>query len=195
MSYYQILEVSIELLQRVRLANRGRLLLRTPGPVPFGTCICSNVESILSWNLSCLRTFWVSNTPRYFYFTLYWILMVGWFYLRIYVALVVFQPYRDLEAGHNQSLKIQVARPGFEPGPLDTQAKSLTTQPPLLPTWFWWLFPFWRRLFVLILYKEDYCWLLTVYIATHDNEVFQFGAHVGGHSKCYSQVGQGSHGY
>ena len=36
-------------LQRVRLANRGRLLLRIPGPVPFGTCICSNVETILSW--------------------------------------------------------------------------------------------------------------------------------------------------
>ena len=36
-------------LQRVQLANRGRLLLRTPGPVPFGTCICSNVETILSW--------------------------------------------------------------------------------------------------------------------------------------------------
>ena len=36
-------------LQRVRLANRGRLLLRTPGHVPFGTCICSNVEPILSW--------------------------------------------------------------------------------------------------------------------------------------------------
>ena len=36
-------------LQGVRLANRGRLLLRTPGPVPFGTCICSNVETILSW--------------------------------------------------------------------------------------------------------------------------------------------------
>ena len=35
-------------LQRVRLANRGRLLLRTPGPVPLGTCICSNVETILS---------------------------------------------------------------------------------------------------------------------------------------------------
>ena len=35
-------------LQRLRLANRGRLLLRTPGPVPFGTCICSNVEAILS---------------------------------------------------------------------------------------------------------------------------------------------------
>ena len=36
-------------LQRVRLANRGRLLLRTPGPVPFRTCICSIVETILSW--------------------------------------------------------------------------------------------------------------------------------------------------
>ena len=24
------------------------LLLRTPGPVPFGICICSNVETILS---------------------------------------------------------------------------------------------------------------------------------------------------
>ena len=36
-------------LQRVRLANRGRLLLRTPGPVPVGTCICSNVDTILSW--------------------------------------------------------------------------------------------------------------------------------------------------
>ena len=35
-------------LQRMRLANRGRLLLRTPGPVPFGTCICSNVETIIS---------------------------------------------------------------------------------------------------------------------------------------------------
>ena len=37
------------ILQWVRLANRGRLLLRTPGPVPFGTCILSNFETILSW--------------------------------------------------------------------------------------------------------------------------------------------------
>ena len=36
-------------LQRVRLAKRGRFLLRTPGPVPFGTCICSKVETILFW--------------------------------------------------------------------------------------------------------------------------------------------------
>ena len=33
--YYQILEVSIEHCNGVPLANRGRLLLRTPGPVPF----------------------------------------------------------------------------------------------------------------------------------------------------------------
>ena len=36
-------------LQRVRLANRGRLLLRTPGPVQIGTCIWSYVGAILSW--------------------------------------------------------------------------------------------------------------------------------------------------
>ena len=42
-------EVSIRQLQRVRLDNRGRLLLRTPGPVPFGTCFCSYVEIIHSW--------------------------------------------------------------------------------------------------------------------------------------------------
>ena len=42
--------------------------------------------------------------------------IVGWLVvLRIYVALAIFQPYRDLEAEDNQSLKIQVARPGIEP--------------------------------------------------------------------------------
>ena len=37
-------KVSIEHMQRVRHATRGRLLLRTPGPVPFGICKCSFVE-------------------------------------------------------------------------------------------------------------------------------------------------------
>ena len=41
-------KVCIEHLQRVRLTNRGRLLIWTPGPVPFGTCISSNNETILS---------------------------------------------------------------------------------------------------------------------------------------------------
>ena len=44
-------------MQRVRHANRGRLLLRTPGPVPFWECMCSNVQTNLSLNLSCFRTF------------------------------------------------------------------------------------------------------------------------------------------
>ena len=38
-------EVSIEHLQRVRHAKKGRLLFRTPGPVPYGICKCSFVET------------------------------------------------------------------------------------------------------------------------------------------------------
>ena len=42
--------------------------------------------------------------------------LVGWLVvLRINVDLAIFQPYLDLEAGDNQSLKVQVARPGIEP--------------------------------------------------------------------------------
>ena len=38
--------VSIEHLRRVWHADRIRLLLRTPGPVPFGICKCSFVETV-----------------------------------------------------------------------------------------------------------------------------------------------------
>ena len=39
----------------------------------------------------------------------------GWLVvLRINVDLAIFQPYLDLEAGDNQSLKVQVARQGIE---------------------------------------------------------------------------------
>ena len=48
LTFYLIVQGS----QRVRHANRGRLLLRTPGPVPLWTCMCSNVETNLSW--TCL---------------------------------------------------------------------------------------------------------------------------------------------
>ena len=41
--------------------------------------------------------------------------LVGWLFFFINVDLAIFQPYLDLEAGDNQSLKIQVARPGIEP--------------------------------------------------------------------------------
>ena len=63
-------------LQRARLVNRGRLLPRTPGPVPFVTCICLMLRPFFL-NLSCLRTFWVSNIPQYFFFAshLVWVLL------------------------------------------------------------------------------------------------------------------------
>ena len=53
---YQISGGFHRTLQRVRLANEGRLLLPTPGLVPFGTCICSNVETKLLLSFSCFRT-------------------------------------------------------------------------------------------------------------------------------------------
>ena len=53
--------------------------------------------------------------------------------LRIYVTLSVFQPYRDFEAGDNQSLKFKWRGGESNPGPLAPQAKSLTTWPPPLP--------------------------------------------------------------
>ena len=55
--FTQLCEVSIEHLQRVRHANRGRLLLRTPGPFPLWDLhvfLCRD-QSLL--NLICFRTF------------------------------------------------------------------------------------------------------------------------------------------
>ena len=58
----------------------------------------------------------------------------GWLVvLRVYVALAVFQSYRDLEAGDNQSLKFKWRGREANPGPLAPHAKSLTTRPPPLP--------------------------------------------------------------
>ena len=64
---YQISGGFHRTLQRVRLANGGRLLLPTPGLVPFGTCICSNVETNCSWAFHVFG-FYILNIPRYFYF-------------------------------------------------------------------------------------------------------------------------------
>ena len=64
--------------------------------------------------------------------------LVWFFFFFINVDLAIFQPYLDLEAGDNQSLKIQVATRESNPGPLAPQAKSLTTRPPLLPLQCYW---------------------------------------------------------
>ena len=63
------------------------------------------------------------------YCWLYWLVV-----LEIYVALVVFQPYHNLEAGDNLSLKFKWRGRESNPGPLAPQAKSLTTRSPPLPT-------------------------------------------------------------
>ena len=63
---------------------------------PFPGTFSKNSESLQYFDRFCFVWFWFGL-------------------LRIYVALAVFQSYRDLEAGDNQSLKIQVARRGIEP--------------------------------------------------------------------------------
>ena len=57
--------------------------------------------------------------------------------LRIYVASGVFQSYRDLEAGDNQSLKIQVARPGTEPRSSCSASQELNHSTTAAPCTYW----------------------------------------------------------
>ena len=66
-------------------------------------------EESLLWQLESLfrkLVYWVCHID----------ILVGWLVvLRINVDLAIFQPYLDLEAGDNQSLKNKVARRGIEP--------------------------------------------------------------------------------
>ena len=65
--------------------------------------------------------------------------------LRIYVALVLFQQYRNLEAGDNQSLKFKWRGGELNPGPLAPQAKSLTIRPSLLLNLIEWRVNKWHK--------------------------------------------------
>ena len=74
--------------------------------VVVGTACCSIYKDIQLQNIVQTFTYGATRVD----------LIVGWLVvLRINVDLAIFQPYLDLEAGDNQSLKIQVARPGIEP--------------------------------------------------------------------------------
>ena len=104
------------------------------------------------WKYTVFRTFltymlWHIELKFYIVMTLFYcttdqvrvssIRLVGWLVgwlvvLRTCVALAVFQPYRDLEAGDNQCLKFKWRGGESNPGPLALQAKSLTTRPPPL---------------------------------------------------------------
>ena len=64
-------------------------------------------------------------------------LFIGWLVvLRINVDLAIFQPYLDLEAGDNQSLKIQVARPGIEPRSSRSASQELNHSATAAPSLF-----------------------------------------------------------
>ena len=56
--------------------------------------------------------------------------LVGCFFIN--VDLAIFQPYLDLEAGDNQSLKIQVARRGIEPRSASQELNHSATAAPIL---------------------------------------------------------------
>ena len=59
-----------------------------------------------------------------------------WFGLfLINVDLAIFQPYLDLEAGDNQSLKIQVARWGIEPRSSCSASQELNHSATAAPPW------------------------------------------------------------
>ena len=89
---------------------------------------CIIYDSITAFGAYNWESFWMLDDP------VAWIIWRnGWLVvLKIYVALAVFQPYHDLEAGDNQSLKFKWRGGESNSGPLAPQAKSLTTRPPPL---------------------------------------------------------------
>ena len=70
--YYLILEVFIESCNGYGLPTDDACT-----PLDTWSCPISDLHLFQCWdhsflNLSCLRTFWFSNIPRYFYFDLQW---------------------------------------------------------------------------------------------------------------------------
>ena len=63
--HYRLREASTEYIQRVWHANRGRWLLRTPGPVPFGLAYVLLVETNPFPNLSLLLFEYPSVLSRF----------------------------------------------------------------------------------------------------------------------------------
>ena len=51
--------------------------------------------------------------------------------MRIYVTLAIFQPYRDLQAGDTQSLKLLLRDRESNPGPLLRKLDHNTTAAPI----------------------------------------------------------------
>ena len=66
LTFTKLREVSIEHLQRVLHASRERLPFWTSGFIPFGTCLCSNVETSVTELAVPFLDFLILNIPRYF---------------------------------------------------------------------------------------------------------------------------------
>ena len=86
-------------------------------------------------------------------------MVVGWLVvLRINVDLAIFQPYLDLEAGDNQSMKIQVARLGIEPRSSCSTSQELNhsaTAAPCVATMKWNIVCIW--IYKVKEWKYDLC--------------------------------------
>ena len=91
--------VSIEHLRRVWHADRGSLLLRTPGQVPLGLAYVLLVETNPFSELVIFPDYALRISLGTF-----WILLLLLVVFFINVDLAIFQPYLDLEAGENQSI-------------------------------------------------------------------------------------------
>ena len=92
--FTQLREFSKDDLQRMRHANRGLLLARSP--VPLWTCMCSNVKTNLSqaWLVS---DFLVSTIPQYFYLSSTHCWWMFFFYLWDKLAMTVAEVKQDLK--------------------------------------------------------------------------------------------------
>ena len=83
--------------------------------VDFWYCLaCCILYSTKSKEISMKRSASAHISLKYRQ-RIFYSLLVWFGFFRINVDLAIFQPYLDLEAGDNQSLKIQVARPEIEP--------------------------------------------------------------------------------
>ena len=92
---------------------------------------CSRIKHTHNLAITCFNCrYWIIKLHYYSWSVCVW--------FRIYVDLAVFQPYLDLEAGDNQSLKIQVARRGIEPRSSCSASQELNhsaTAAPIIVEW------------------------------------------------------------
>ena len=104
--------------------------------------------------------------------------MVGWLFWGLTSIFAIFQPYLDLEAGDNQSLKIQVARSGIEPRSSCSASQELNHSATAAP----YIQVINERLILCIklkltppsLHTSHALWLLSYYIGNFPQNMFSY---------------------